>query len=345
MKHESLKAVFKKRFSIGAAINDDQVSARRIPEETRLIVSQFNSITPENCLKWETVNPSPGVYDFVQGDRFVEFGRKNGMRIVGHILLDRVQTPEWVFEDSAGKTVDRETLLGRIREYISTVVDRYKGRIDVWHVVNEAIGADGRMQKLKWLEIIGDDYVHKAFEYAHLADPNVELWYNGHDMLTREATESVVRLAESIRDRGGRIDGIGVQAHWGLEHPSSKQIDEGIAVLARTGLKIAMTEMDITVLPRGAGAGELNPYPDALPDGMQDRLARRYGDLFSVFLSHADAIDRVNFWGLHDGQSWLNYYPHPGRSDHPLLFDRALKPKPAFFAVVKAAGNEYFRQS
>ncbi|MGD1044691.1 MAG: endo-1,4-beta-xylanase [Bacteroidota bacterium] len=335
----TLKDVFKKDFLIGAAVSYDQISGKDT-NVISIIESQFNSITPENCLKWETVHPKPNVYDFEQADKFVAFGEKNKMFIVGHILIDIVQVPGWVFQDSAGNKVDRETLMKRIREHIFTVVGRYKGRINAWQVINEPIGRDGRLRKTKWLEIIGEDYIQKAFEYAHQADPNVELYYNGHDMLTKEATDRIVRLVGDIKKQEGRIDGIGVQAHWSLDYPSLNEVEDGIVNLTKSSVKVMFTEMDITVLPKKNSGEELNPYPYALPAEMQEKLAKRYGELFSIFCKHTDKINRVSFWGVHDGQSWLNNWPIKGRTDYPLLFDRELKPKPAFFAVVKTTGEK-----
>jgi endo-1,4-beta-xylanase len=332
----ALKDVFKNDFLVGAAVNDDQVSGKDA-NEVSIIESQFNSITPENCLKWSIVHPQPNVYDFKQADRFVAFGQKNKMFIVGHILIDQEQVPDWVFKDANGQKVDRETLLNRMREHIFTVMGHYKGKINAWHVINEPIGKDGKIRKTKWFEVIGKDYIDKAFEYAHQADPNVELYYNGHDMLTKEATDSIVRLVGDIKSRGRRIDGIGVQAHWKLDTPSADEIENGIVRLTQSGVKVMITEMDITVLPRKGSGRELNPYPDMLPDEIQEKLAKRYGDLFSIFHKHADKIERVNFWGVYDGQSWLNNWPFPGRRDYPLLFDRKYQPKPAFFAVLKTA--------
>jgi endo-1,4-beta-xylanase len=332
-----LKDAFKKYFYVGAAISYDQISGNDT-NVISVIKSQFNSITPENCLKWKFVHPQPNVYNFEQADRFVEFGEMNNMFIVGHILIDRVQTPDWVFKDSTGNDVDRTILLNRIKEHIFTVVRRYKGRINAWQVVNEAIGRDGKFRKCKWLEIIGEDYVQKAFEYAHQADTSVELYYNGHDMLTKEATESIVRLVKNIKKKSGRIDGIGVQAHWALETPSLEEVENGIVNLSKSGFKVMITEMDITVLPKEDSNTELNPYPDKLPDEIQEKLAKRYEGLFSIFCKHADIIKRVNFWGVHDGQSWLNYWPIRGRTNYPLLFDRNLNPKPAFYSVIKTSG-------
>ena len=251
-----------------------------------------------------------------------------------------MQTPDWVFQDSLGNKVDRTTLLKRMQDHISTIVKRYKGRINAWQVVNESIGRDGKFRNCKWLEIIGEDYVEKAFEYAHQADPDVELYYNGHDMLTNEATESIVRLVKDIKKKSGRIDGIGVQAHWALETPSIEEVENGIVNLSKSGYKVMITEMDITVLPQGSNNPEPNPYPDKLPDEIQEKLAKRYEGLFTIFCKYSDIIDRVNFWGVHDGQSWLNYWPIKGRINYPLLFDRNLNPKPAFYSVVKTAKNK-----
>lgn len=329
----ALKDVFKKHFYVGAAVSDDQISGKE-EKVVSVIKSQFNTITPENCLKWEVVHPQPNVYDFEQADRFVEFGEKNKMFIVGHILIDRVQTPDWVFQDSLGNKVDRITQLKRMQHHISMVVKRYKGRINAWHVVNEAIGRDGKFRNCRWLEIIGEDYVEKAFEYANQADPDVELYYNGHDMLTQESTESIVRLVKDIKKKS-RIDGIGIQAHWALETPSLEEVENGIINFSKSVYKVMITEMDINVLPGNGTNAELNPYPDKLPDELQKKLAERYEGLFTIFCKHSDIIDRVNFWGVHDGQSWLNYWPVKERTNYPLLFDRNLNPKPAFYSVVK----------
>jgi endo-1,4-beta-xylanase len=336
----SLKDVFKKDFLIGAAVSYDQISGKDA-NVLSLIKSQFNSITPENCLKWESVHPKPNEYNFQGADKYVEFGEKNKMFIIGHILIDQSQVPDWVFKDANGNKTDRQTLLNRMQEHISKVVGRYKGRINAWHVVNEAIGRDGKIINNRWSEIIGEDYVQKAFEYAHKADLNAELYYNGHDMLTKQATDSILRLVGDIKKNGGRIDGIGVQAHWALDYPSLDEIENGIINLTKSSdIKVMITEMDITILPRSGSGKELNPYPDRLPDEMQEKLAQRYASLFKIFVKHSDRIARVNFWGVHDGQSWLNNWPIQGRTNYPLLFDRNYRPKPAFFAVVKTAQSK-----
>jgi endo-1,4-beta-xylanase len=331
----ALKDVFKKQFYVGAAVAPDQISGEDTPVGS-LIKKQFSSITSGNCLKWENVHPRPGVYDFKQADQFVAFGEKNRMFIVGHVLIGRTQVPDWVFQDPEGKPVNREILLERMRDHIVTIMSRYKGRVNAWDVVNEAIGSDGKIQT-KWGQIIGEDYIEKAFADAREADPNAELYFNGHNMLTPEAARSIVRVLKDIKGKGGRVDGVGVQAHWQLDYPSLDEIEAGIVTLSQSGVKVMITEMDVTVLPADTRTRvESNPYRDALPEAVQEKLAKRYGDLFGIFNKHHEKISRVTFWGVDDGQSWLNDYPIRGRTDYPLLFDRTFQPKPAFFAIVKS---------
>ncbi len=341
----SLKNVFAKDFLIGTAVNDDIVSDKD-SVESAVVKKHYSSITPENVLKWETIHPASDKYVFEPADRFVDFGLKNKMFIVGHVLVGREQVPDWVFKGANGQIADRETLLARMREHIFKVMEHYKGKIKCWDVVNEAIGYDGKISKTKWSEIIGDDYIAKAFEYAHEADPEAELYYNDYDVCNKEHRDGVIRLVKDLQSKGIRIDGIGIEGHWELGYPSLEDIEAAITAYTQLGVKIAISEMDITVLPnpdsysgndKSGSCKKLNPYPAALPDKMQEKLAKRYADLFSIFHKHADKISRVTTWGVFDETSWRNVYPIKGRTDYPLLFDRQLQPKPAFFAVVKTA--------
>jgi len=216
-------------------------------------------------------------------------------------------------------------------------------------VVNEAIEADGSLRKSPWLQIIGPDYIARAFEFAHAADPEAELYYNDYDEWKPGKRQTIVSLVNELREKGIRIDGIGMQGHWGLDYPELEEAEKSIETFAALGLKVMITELDVTVLPhasRQTGADiaqnyelrkELNPWPDGLPDEMQEKLASRYADIFALFCKHADKIDRVTFWNVHDGNSWRNNWPVRGRSDYPLLFGRQGKPKPAFYAVIKTA--------
>ena len=346
----TLKDAFKPVFLVGAAVNESQFTG----EDARgaaLVRAQFNTITPENVLKWERVHPQPGTYNFDLPDRYVAFGEANRMFIVGHTLVWHNQTPRWVFEDDKGNPVDRATLLDRLHDHIRTVVGRYKGRIAGWDVVNEALNEDGTLRQSPWLKIIGEDYLVKAFEFAHEADPKAELYYNDYSLENDAKRSGAVDLIRKLQAAGVPIAGIGLQGHLKMDWPSVDQEDAAITTFSRLGIKVNISELDIDVLPpatreRGADVAlsveaqaRLNPYASGLPDAVQQALTRRYADLFGVFLKHASEIGRVTFWGVTDRDSWLNNWPVRGRTAYPLLFDRQGRPKPAFDAVVRLTGR------
>jgi endo-1,4-beta-xylanase len=342
----ALKSIMPPGVRIGVALNESQ-SDGADPRALEIVDRQFNSITPENLLKWEVVHPAPDRYDFAPADRFVDLGQKLSLFVVGHVLVWHQQTPGWVFEGRAGGRVDRATLLSRMRAHILEVVGRYRGRIQGWDVVNEALEEDGTLRRTPWLEAIGDDYVARAFEFAREADPQAELYYNDYNLWKPAKRDGAIKLVNRLRAEGMRIDAVGEQAHWGLADPPIGQIHEAIAALAAgTGLRVALTELDIDVLPRepdmwGADLSRkaqiravTNVYPDGLPDEQQRQLARRYADVFRAVVTHADQVSRVTAWGVTDADSWLDDFPIPGRINYPLLWDRQGKPKPAFDAVV-----------
>ena len=343
----ALRDVYKDDFYVGVALNDNQIRGEE-PEVTALVQRHFNSLSPENVLKWAEVHPEPNRYDFEAADRFVAYGEKLKMHIIGHTLVWFHQTPNWVFQDESGKPVKHEVLLQRMKDHIFTVVGRYKGRIHGWDVVNEAIVPDGRFRPNKWLEIIGEDYVLRAYEYARQADPDAQLYYNDYNMWMPDQWKGVIRLVENLQSNGIRIDGLGIQGHWGLDYPDLEEIETFIIALANLNVKLMITELDVTVLPFAEQymdkklssldpelQKELNPYASALPVSVQLEQARRYTEFFSIFRKHSDKISRVSFWGVHDGQSWRSDWPVIGRTDYPLLFDRNCQPKSAFDAVVK----------
>jgi endo-1,4-beta-xylanase len=344
----ALKVAFAHAFQIGAALNAAQFEER----DTRgaaLVKTHFNTISPENVLKWERVHPRLGQYDFTSADKYVAFGVRNGMFIVGHTLVWHNQTPRWVFEDDAGNPVSREVLLARLRDHIHTVVGRYRGRIKGWDVVNEALDEDGTLRRSPWFTILGEDYILQAYRFAHEADPDAELYYNDYSLENAPKRAGAVALVSRLLAQGIPIRAIGLQGHDNLVWPTVAQQDSTIDAFAALGLKVAITELDIDVLPpvtRTATAdisvrAELqkraNPYVAGLPDSVQAALAKRYADLFGVFLRHRDVVTRVTFWGVTDADSWLNNWPMRGRTSYPLLFDRQGRPKPAFDAVMQAA--------
>jgi endo-1,4-beta-xylanase len=330
----ALKDLMPKGVVIGVAINQRQFDGTD-KAASDIITAQFNQISPENALKFQPTQPAADRYSFDAADKYVQFGVDRHMQIVGHNLVWHQQTGAWVFQGADGRPADRDTLLARMRDHIHTVVGRYKGKIAGWDVVNEAIDEDGSMRTSPWRVGIGDDYVAKAFEFAHEADPDAELYYNDFNLEKPAKRAGVVRLVKDLKARGLRIDGIGNQAHWRLETPSIGEIEEALADLHGTGLKVMYTELDINLLPnagRDADPALANPYAAALPDDKQQALARRYADIFNVVVTHREWVSRVTFWGLSDGDSWLNR----GRTNYPLLWDRQRQPKPAFQAVVDA---------
>lgn len=350
----TLKDAYQQDFLVGAAVNGAQFTEKDA-RGAALIKNQFNSITPENALKWENIHPRLDTYAFDLPDEYVAFGEQNHMFIVGHCLVWHHQIPDEVFRDAQGKLVTREVLLQRMRDHIHTVVGRYKGRINSWDVVNEALNDDGTLRQSLWLKIIGEDYIEKAFEYAHEADPQAQLTYNDYSLENEPKRNGALALIEKLKAKGVPITSVGLQGHDSLSWPSVEQQDATITAFEKLGVKVVISELDIDVLPRAANQdtadittnikanASLNPYVNGLPDSVQQALAQRYAELFAVFLKHRDLISRVTFWGVTDGDSWRNDWPVKGRTSYPLLFDRNGQPKPAFDAVIRAATGQALR--
>lgn len=348
----TLKEVFKDDFYIGAALNPSHYTER---DEigSALVKEHFNSITAENVMKWESINPEPGVYDFEEADKFVEFGEANDMYIIGHTLVWHSQTPNWVFEDENGDPLSRDELLARMKEHIEIVVGRYKGVVDGWDVVNEAVtDSDGSMRESKWYQIIGEDYVAKAFEYAHEVDPDAELYYNDYSLNNPAKREGAYRLVKSVQDQGVYVTGIGMQGHYSLDHPTDEELEDSITRFGELGV-VAITELDMDILPsannyQGADISAmsdaeadsvLNPYTEGLPDSVVQQQTDQYVNFFRIFLKHSDKINRVTFWGVRDSDSWKNNWPIPGRTNYTLIFDRQGNPKPAIEAIINLKRN------
>jgi endo-1,4-beta-xylanase len=343
----TLKSAFQNDFLIGVAINRKQFFEED-PRGIPIIKAQFNSISPENILKWQFVHPQPDKYDFEGPDRYVAFGESNRMAIIGHTLIWHSQTPAWVFRNADGTPVDRDTLLQRMHDHIQTVVGRYKGRIKGWDVVNEALYDSGTLRQSPWMKIIGEDYIAKAFQYAHEADPQADLHYNDYDLEKEPKRKGAIALLTKLKAQGIPVTAVGLQDHLKMGRPTPEEEDATIAAFAKLGLKVMITELDIDVVPatqrnRSADIAEnaqahvgADAYAKGLPESVQQALAKRYADMFAVFIKHRQSITRVTLWGVTDGDSWLN---SGGRVNYPLLFDRNGQPKPAFDAVIRTAGT------
>jgi endo-1,4-beta-xylanase len=344
----TLKDAYKNSFLIGTALNRAQIYGEDAPG-IELVKTQFNAITPEDILKWESVHPRPDHYEFEPADRYVAFGEAKHMFIVGHTLVWHNQTPAWVFQDGKGNPASRKVLLKRLRDHIRTVVGRYKGRVNGWDVVNEALDEDGTLRQSPWLKIIGEEYIEKAFQFAHQADPKAQLYYNDYSLENEPKRNGAIRLIKKLRAEGIPVTAVGIQGHITLDWPSLEQEDAAITAFGALGVKVMITELDVNVLPaatqdQGADVtlkveaqAKLNPYVKGLPDTVQQALTKRYAGLFGVYVKHRDVVTRVTFWCVSDGDSWLNDWPVRGRTNYPLLFDRNHQPKPAFDAVLQAA--------
>ena len=344
----TLKDAYQDCFLVGAALGPAQFTGQDILE-TELVKAQFNTISPENVLKWEVIHPKPDTYDFALADKYVEFGQQNHMFIIGHNLVWHNQVPKWVFEDKDGKPVSRDILLERMQNHIRTVVGRYKGRIKGWDVVNEALNEEGTLRQSPWMKIIGEDYIEKAFEFAHSADPEAQLYYNDYSLENEPKRKGALELVRKLKAKGVPIAGVGLQGHVHMDWPSADQINTTITEFGKLGMKVMITELDVDVLPQVPPSHtadvsltvesnpKLNPYPNGLPESVQRELADRYAELFKAYAKHCGLVTRVTFWGVSDKDSWKNDWPVKGRTNYPLLFDRNGQPKPAFDAVIHVA--------
>ena len=354
-----LKDVYKDAFLVGAAVSP-AITTGTDKASQDIVVKHFNSITVENVMKAALINPEPGIYNFEPADNYVAFGQKNKMFIIGHTLVWHNQVPAWFFTNAAGKPNSKEQQLERLRTHIKNVAGRYAGKVNAWDVVNEVIDNDGSYRPTSWVNAIdnGDTLVKYAFMFAAQYAPDAELYYNDFNAWRPAKRDGIVRMVKMLQKAGIRIDGVGMQGHWGLNYPKTKYIEDAIDAYAACGVKVMITELDVDVLPLtkegqiiGQGMADkqfqleefkafLDPYPTGLPADMQQLLAKRYAELFEIFYSKRDKIDRVTLWGVDDGMNWKNDYPIPGRTNYPLLWDRDHLPKPALDAVLKVPSKK-----
>ena len=342
----SLKTTFKNKFLIGVAMNANQITGKDSVGD-RVIAQNFSSIVAENCMKSEVVQPVEGEFDFSLADQFVKFGEKNKMFIIGHTLIWHSQTPRWFFTDDKGQQVSKEVLIERMHKHIATLVGRYKGRVKGWDVVNEAINDDGSYRESPFYKIIGKDFIKLAFQFAHEADPDAQLYYNDYNMAMQGKREGVVKMVSELKQAGLRIDAIGMQSHLGLDFPTVTEFEKSILAFSSLGVKVMMTELDLSILPSpwnngGANVSDkaeyqekMNPYKKGIPADKYAEWEKVYLSFFKLFLKHQDKISRVTLWGLSDADSWKNDWPIRGRTDYPLLFDRNHQPKPIVAKIVK----------
>ena len=337
-----LKDAFKEDFLIGVALNASQIEEQD-SVQNKLISTEFNSVTPENIMKSLLIHPNKDTYNFDLPDKLVALAEKNDMHIQGHTLVWHSQLSPFFKEIS-----DSTAMVEALKDHINTIVGRYKGKINAWDVVNEALNDDGTLRKTVFLDVLGEDYLSLVFNLTQKADPEVELFYNDYSMTNPNKRAGAIRIIKRMQEQGVRVDGIGMQGHWDLNRPSIEEIETSIVQYAELGIKVDITELDVSVIPMpwdfsGADVNvkfestdpTMNPYPKQLPDSIQDQLAKRYEDIFKLFLKHKDKINRVTFWGVNDGDSWKNDWPIEGRTNYPLLFDRNNEKKKAYHSIIK----------
>lgn len=350
----TLKDAYADSFMIGCAVNPLHTGGH-LEQATDLILEHFNAISPENCLKPEAVQPRPGVWTFDDADEFVKFGEEHDLWMLGHTLVWHNQTPSFYWEKPDGTPKTREELIETMRAHIETVAGRYAGRIDAWDVVNEIIGEFGEYRNKGWVKAFGGDgyeVVRNAFIFADRYAPDAELYYNDFNVWRPAHVDGIVTMVRKLQKEGIRIDGVGIQAHWGLNYPKTEYIEHAIDTLHSLGVKVMITELDVDVLPitrEGQVIGQsltdplyqheefeeyLDPYKDGLPTEVEEQLADRYEELFRIFYNRRDKIDRVTLWGLTDDSSWKNGYPVPGRTNYPLLWNRDYTPHKALQSVL-----------
>lgn len=330
----SLKDAYDGYFTVGVAVNQRNVSDST---QIELIKKEFNSITAENDMKPGELHPAEGVWNWERGDKIADFCRKNGIKLRGHCLVWHSQFCDWMFNDKNGKPVSKEVFYSRLRDHIHQVVNRYKDVVYAWDVVNEAM-SDARRgwrghepnpyRESKLYKLCGDEFIAKAFEYAHEADPDAILFYNDYNAATPIKRDRIYNMVKKMQDAGVPITGIGMQGHYNIYGPSEEDVDSALTKYSDLVDHIHITELDIRCNEEMGGQlrfsrGENNAIPPYIATLHEDQFAR----IFRVFRKHKDVIDNVTMWNLSDADSWL------GVNNHPLLFDENLKPKKAYYAV------------
>lgn len=330
----SLKDAYDGYFTVGVAVNQRNVSDST---QIELIKKEFNSITAENDMKPGELHPAEGVWNWERGDKIADFCRKNGIKLRGHCLVWHSQFCDWIFNDKNGKPVSKEVFYSRLRDHIHQVVNRYKDVVYAWDVVNEAMSDAGRgwrghepnpYRESKLYKLCGDEFIAKAFEYAHEADPDAILFYNDYNAATPIKRDRIYNMVKKMQDAGVPITGIGMQGHYNIYGPSEEDVDSALTKYSDLVDHIHITELDIRCNEEMGGQlrfsrGENNAVPPYIATLHEDQFAR----IFRVFRKHKDVIDNVTMWNLSDADSWL------GVNNHPLLFDENLKPKKAYYAV------------
>jgi endo-1,4-beta-xylanase len=329
---KGLKDYYRDYFPIGVAISPSSLDN----DDRELILREFNSLTAGNAMKMGPIHPEENRYYWDDADRIVNFAQSNGLKMRGHTLCWHQQTPPWIFKDASGKIVTKEVLLQRLKDHIMTVVTRYKGKVYAWDVVNEAIdnGNTKIFAETSWFKIFGEEFIAKAFQWAHEADPDAQLFYNDYYTETPGKRDKIFNMLKKLKDNGIPVHGIGLQGHWTIDGPSEKELRNAIDKYSTLGLKIQITELDVSVYPPNADFSVRKPGDDIFTTEMEQKQIEMYKMYFRVFRDYKNIITGITLWGVSDKNSWLDFFPVKNRKNYPLLFDQYLKPKKAYQEVV-----------
>ena len=352
----SLAKAYEKHWYTGVSVNQWEAASDGNPQtkDWDVIAKNFNWVVAENCMKCEVIHPEQNRYDFSLADEFVNKARAANLKVLGHCLIWHSQCAKWFHFDSNGQLVSADTLKARMKEHITTVVTHFKGRVDAWDVCNECFEDDGSFRQSLFYQILGEDFIKLAFEYAHEADPDVELYYNDYSMNKASKVEGVVRFFDPLVKNGLPLTAIFMQGHIILEDGAKavvEQYEHSIKAIESIGVKTGFSELDLSVLPNPYGFSganvsdkfayrpEMDPYIEGLPAERQAEVDNFWVDFYKMLLRHDAVIKRVGFWCLNDGNSWRNDFPIKGRKDYATLFDRANNPKPTIAKLIQLVEN------
>lgn len=353
---QSLAKAYDKYWYTGVSVNQWEAASDNNPQTKHwpVITQHFNWVVAENCMKCEVVHPEQNRYDFTLADEFVNKANAAGLKVLGHCLIWHSQCAKWFHYDNGGNLVSADTLKARMKEHITTVVKHFKGRVCAWDVCNECFEDDGSPRNSLFYQILGTDFIKLAFEYAHEADPDAELYYNDFSMNKATKVEAVAKFFDPLVKAGLPLTAINMQGHIILEDGADQiisQYDHAIETIKAIGVKTGFSELDLSILPNPYGFSganisdkfayrpEMDPYKDGLPKEKQDEADNFWTGFYKMLLRHSDVITRVNFWCLNDGNSWRNDFPIKGRKDYATLFDRNTQPKPTVAKLIDLVGN------
>lgn len=371
---QTLKDAYRDYWYTGVSVNQWEVAAQQNAKNEHdvtgfvgadqtadwaVVEKNFNAVVAENCMKAEVIHPQEGVYDFTLADQFVEKSLAAGMRVHGHVLIWHSQCPYWFHHDTNGKLVSKEVLKKRMKEHITTIMAHYKGRVSSWDVVNEAFEDDGSFRNSLFYQILGEDFIPLAFQYAREADPTAELYYNDFSMNKPAKVDGVCKFFRPLIDKGLPIDAIGMQGHMILEDGAQEiisQYDYSIKAIASLGVKTFFSELDLSVLPNPYGFSganvsdrfayrpEVDPYKDGVPADKQAEIDQFWVDFYKMLITHKEDIIRLNYWCVNDGNSWKNDFPIRGRHDYATLVDRNNQMKPVVQRIIELVQPQSSKQ-